>query len=64
MFNMDIRHQSSPRGITLCAAPSRSYDLFKQIIMHALQCPHYAYVHLLFCFDVDLHLTCSQCHGL
>ena len=36
--------------------------LFKQIIMHALQSQHDVDVHLLFCFDIDLHLTCSQLH--
>ena len=35
---------------------------FKQIIMHALQCQHDVDVHLLFCFDIDLHLICSQVH--
>ena len=33
---------------------------FQQIIMHALQSQHDVDVHLLFCFDIDLHLTCSQ----
>ena len=31
--------------------------------MHALQCQHDVDVHLLFCFDIDLHLACSQVHG-
>ena len=28
---------------------------FQQIIMHALQCQHDVDIHLLFCFDIDLH---------
>ena len=32
---------------------------FQQIIMHALQCQHDVDVHLLFCFDLDLHITSS-----
>ena len=36
------------------------YMPINQIIMHALQCQHYVDVHLLFCFDIDLHLTCSK----
>ena len=42
-----------------CPAKAMS---FQQIIMHALQCQHDVDVHLLFCFDIDLHLTCSQVH--
>ena len=30
------------------------------IHVHALQCQHDIDVHLLFCFDLDLHLTSSQ----
>ena len=33
---------------------------FQQIIMHALQCQHDVDVHLLFCFDLDLHITSSR----
>ena len=29
----------------------------QQIIMHALQCQHDVDVHLVFCFDLDLHIT-------
>ena len=32
----------------------------QQIIMHVLQFPHDVDVHLLFCVDISLHLTCSQ----
>ena len=32
---------------------------FQQMIMHALQCQHDLDVHLLFCFDLDLHITSS-----
>ena len=30
---------------------------FLQIIMHALQCQHDLDVHLLFCVDINLHIT-------
>ena len=43
------------RGTTLCAAMP-----FQQIIMHALQCQHDLDVHLLFCVDLDLHITSSR----
>ena len=33
---------------------------FQQIIIHALQCQHDVDVHLLFCFDLDLPITCSR----
>ena len=33
---------------------------FQQIIMHALQCQHDLDVHLLFCVDLDLHITSSR----
>ena len=33
---------------------------FQQIIMYALQCQHDTDVHLLFCFNLDLHITCSR----
>ena len=33
---------------------------FQQIIMHALQCQHDIDVHLLFCFDLDLHIASSR----
>ena len=35
---------------------------FQQIMMYILQCPHdiNMYVHLLFCFDLDLNLTCPK----
>ena len=46
--------------VQLCMQrPAKSMP-FQQIIMHALQCQHDIDVHLLFCFDIDLHLTCSQ----
>ena len=28
--------------------------------MHALQCQHDIDVHLIFCFDIDLLITCSE----
>ena len=33
--------------------------LFQQIIMHKLHYQHDNDVHLLFCFDLDLLITCS-----
>ena len=45
-------------GTTLRAVSSKS----QQIIMHTLKCQHDVDVHLLFCFDIDLQLTCSQVH--
>ena len=43
----------------LCPENAR---LFQQIIMYVLQYHHDVDVHLLFCFDLDLNLTCSQGH--
>ena len=45
---------------------SRSHNMvsgsmpFQQIIMHVLQCQHDLDVHLLFCVDLDLHITSSR----
>ena len=47
------------RGTTLRAAPSKSMH-YQQIIMHALQYQHNLYIHLLFCVDLDLHITSSR----
>ena len=55
---MDFLYRSSLRGTTLCAATSKSYSA-STIIMHVLQCPHDVDVHLVSCFNLDLHLTCS-----
>ena len=46
--------------VSLCVQCPAKAMPFQQIIMHALQCQHDVDVHLLFCFDIDLHLTCSQ----
>ena len=47
--------------VQLCVQhPAKSMP-FQQIIMHALQCQHDVYVHLLFCFDLDLHI--ASCRG-
>ena len=48
--------------VPLCVQCPAKAMQFKQIIMHALQCQHDVDVHLLFCFDIDLHLICSQVH--
>ena len=61
MYNLDFLQQSSMKGTTLRAAPNKLYA-FRQMIMYILQCPHDMYVHLIFYFDLDLHLTCSQGH--
>ena len=73
MFNLDFLSPAAPeaRDGRYCNAPRPSVCLsvtfsfrmpFKQIIMHAWQSQHDVDVHLLFCFDIDLHLTCSQLH--
>ena len=48
--------------VPLCVQCPAKVMPFQQIIMHALQCQHDVDVHLLFCFDIDLHLTCSPVH--
>ena len=48
--------------VPLCVQCPAKAMHFKQIIMHALQYQHDVDVHLLFCFDIDLHLICSQVH--
>ena len=46
--------------VQLCVqCPAKSMP-FQQIIMHALQCQHDLDVHLLFYFDLDLHITSSR----
>ena len=46
--------------VPLCVQrPSKAMS-FQQIIMHALQCQHGLDVHLLFCIDLDLHITSSR----
>ena len=39
--------------------PAKSMP-FQQIIMHALQCQHDLDVHLLFYFDLDLHMPLPE----
>ena len=50
-------------GVPLCVQRPANTMPFQQIIMYALLCQHDVDVHLLFCFDLDLHITCFQCHG-
>ena len=45
-----------------CSTQQKLHYAFQQIIMHALHNQHDVDVHLLFCFDHDLNLTCSQDH--
>ena len=46
-------------GVPLCVQRPAKTMPFQQIIMHALQCQHDLDVHLLFCVDLDLHITSS-----
>ena len=46
--------------VPLCVqCPAKAMPI-QQIIMHALQCQHDVDVYLLFCFDLDLHITSSR----
>ena len=47
-------------GVPLCMQRPAKTMPFQQIIMHALQCQLDVDVHLLFCFDLDLHITSSR----
>ena len=47
-------------GVPLCMQRPAKAMPFQQIIMHALQCQHDLDVHLLFCVDLDLHITSSR----
>ena len=47
-------------GVPFCVQRPAKDMPFQQIIMHALQWQHDLDVHLLFCFDVDLHITSSR----
>ena len=47
-------------GVPLCLQRPAKTMPFQQIIMHALQCQHDLDVHLLFCVDLDLHITSSR----
>ena len=47
-------------GVPLCVQRPAKTLLFQQIIMHALQCQHDIEVHLLFCVDLDLHITSPE----
>ena len=44
-------------GVPLCVQRPAKAMPFQRIIMHALQCQHDLDVHLLFCVDLDLHIT-------
>ena len=46
--------------VPLCVQRPAKDMPVQQIIMHALQCQHDLDVHLLFCVDLDLHITSSQ----
>ena len=47
-------------GVPLCVQRPEKTMPFQQIIMHELHCQHDVDVHLLFCFDLDLHITSSR----
>ena len=59
MFNLDFLCQFFLMGTTLRAASKKAMP-FQQIIMHALQCQHDLDVHLLFYFDLDLHIPLPE----
>ena len=62
VFGLSVRRFVSHNlRVPLCVQCPANDIPFQQIIMHVLQCPHDVYVdaHLLFCFDLDLHLTGS-----
>ena len=59
MFNMNVLHQASLIGITWRAAPKKSC-IFKYISVRTLKSTLDVDMHLLFGFDVDLHLPYSQ----
>ena len=46
--------------VPLCVHRPAKTMSFQQIIMHALQFQHDLDVHLLFCVDLDLHITSSR----
>ena len=46
--------------VPLCVHRPAKTIPFQQIIMHTLQCQHDLDVHLLFCVDHDLHITCCR----
>ena len=47
-------------GLPLCVQRPAKTKHFQQIIMHALEFKHDLDVHLLFCVDLDLHITSSR----
>ena len=53
-FLPSVRHTL---GVPLCVQRPAKTMPFPKIIMHALQCQHDVDVHLLFCLDLDLHIT-------
>ena len=69
MYKLDFLRRFSLMGTTSCAVPNNPPGMtgcptmpFQQIIMHALQCQNDLDVHLLFCVDLDLHITSSRGH--
>ena len=57
-------------GVPLCVQRPTNSMPFKKMIMlyycifNIVMPTWYRYMHLLFCFVLDLHLACSQCHVL
>ena len=47
-------------GVPLCVQRPAKAMPFRQIFRHALQCQHDVDMHLLFCIDLDLHITSSR----
>ena len=56
-IHLSVRHTL---GVPLCVQCPAKAMPFQQGIMHALQCQHDLDVHLLFCFELDLHITSSR----
>ena len=48
--------------VSLCVQCPAKAMPFQLMIILALHYQHYVDVHLLFCFHIDLNLTCSQVH--
>ena len=57
VFRSSVRHVL---GVPLCVQHPAKAMPFQQMIMHALQCQHDLDMHLLFCVDLDLHITSSR----
>ena len=59
-FRLSVRHAL---GVPHCMQRPAKAMPFQQIIMHALHYQHDVDVHLLFCVDLDLHITSLTCRS-